>query len=226
MTTQKISVLVADDHNVVRHGLVSLLSLIPEIEVVGEAADGRSAVTQTLEKKPDVVLMDISMPLMNGLEATKQIKSQDSNVKIVILSAYDNESYVLESIRSGASGYLLKNSSWEDLHTAIKAVHSGQAFFSPGVSKIIADSYIKGVTPGGKEENFPANGGNRLTQREREILQLVAEGNTHQQIADLLHISVRTVDTHRNNIIQKLDLHDTASLVTYAIKNGIVILQK
>jgi DNA-binding NarL/FixJ family response regulator len=226
MITQKTYVLVADDHNIVRRGLVSLLSLIPEIEVVGEAADGRSAVSQTLEKKPDVVLMDISMPILNGLEATKQIKNEDSNVKVLILSAYDNESYVLESIRSGANGYLLKNSSWEDLNTAIKAVMSGQAFFSPGVSKIIADSYVKGITPGGREEHPPANGSSRLTQREREILQLVAEGKTHQQIAEILHISVRTVDTHRNNIIQKLDLHDTASLVTYAIKNGIVILQK
>ena len=226
MNKQKISVLVADDHTIVRRGLVSLLSLIPEIEVVGEAADGRSAVAQTLEKKPDIVLMDISMPLLNGLEATKQIKNQDPNVKVVVLSAYDNESYILESIRSGANGYLLKNSSWEDLHAAIKAVHTGQAFFSPGVSKIIADNYIKGSVPGSKEDHFPADGGHRLTQREREILQLVAEGKSHQQIADMLHISVRTVDTHRNNIIQKLDIHDTASLVTYAIKNGIVILQK
>jgi len=222
----KITVFVADDHNVVREGLISLLSLDEGIEVVGEAPDGRTAVEQVVKKRPNVVLMDISMPGLNGLEATRRIKAQAPEVKILILSAHENEAYVLESLRNGANGYLLKNTSSEDLHAAIKSVHSGQAFFSPGVSKILADDYLKRVTDvSGSSELAPVPGP-RLTQREREILQLVAEGKSHQRIAELLHISVRTVDTHRNNIIQKLDIHETAGLVTYAIKNGIVILPK
>jgi DNA-binding NarL/FixJ family response regulator len=222
----KITVFVADDHNVVREGLLSLLSLDTDVEVLGEAADGRTTVEQVVKKRPDVVLMDISMPGLNGLEATRKIKAHAPDVKILILSAHENETYVLESLRNGANGYLLKNTSSEVLHAAIKAVHSGQAFFSPGISKILADDYVKRVieTPGSSDVT-PVPGP-RLTEREREILQLIAEGMSHQRIADLLHISVRTVDTHRNNIIQKLDIHDAAGLVTYAIKNGILILPK
>ena len=220
----KIRVLVADDHHIVRQGLISLLSLSSEVEVTGEAADGRSAVEKAMETKPDIVLMDISMPVLNGLEATRRIRLQAPLVKVLVLSAHDNEAYVLESVRSGASGYLLKNTSAEDLHAAIKAVHSGQAFFSPGVSKILADDYLKRVRDPSLAPDASVRP--RLTQREREILQLIAEGKSHKKIAELLHISERTVDTHRNNIIQKLDIHDTAGLVTYAIKNGIVILPK
>lgn len=221
----KIRVVVADDHNIVRRGLVSLLQLNPEIEVVAEASDGREAVDMAVSHRPDLVLMDISMPGLNGLEATRQIRSRCPSVRVLVLSAHDNEAYVLESVRSGASGYLLKNTSAEDLHTAIRAVHSGQAFFSPLISKILADDYVKRISEGrGAVEGGSAADVNRLTPREREILQLIAEGRSHQAIAELLSISVRTVDTHRNNIIQKLDIHDTASLVTFAIKNGIVIL--
>jgi two-component system, NarL family, response regulator NreC len=225
MSADKITIVVADDHNIVRRGLVSLLSLSERFEIVGEAEDGRSAVERVLETRPDVVLMDISMPNLNGLEATRKIKNQAPEVKVLMLSAHDNEAYVLESIRCGGNGYVLKNSSAEDLHAAITAVHSGQAFFSPGISKILADDYLRRVREGIQDNDIPQPGP-RLTQREREILQLIAEGKTHQQIADMLHISVRTVDTHRNNIIQKLDIHDTAGLVTYAIKNGIIILSK
>ncbi len=222
----KITVLVADDHTIVRRGVVSLLSLFSEIKVVAEVEDGRSALEQTLALKPDVVLMDISMPVLNGLDATQQIKRRMPNVRVLVLSAYDNEEYVLEIIRSGANGYLLKNTSPEELRAAIHAVHAGQAFFSPPISRILADSFVQQsahATPGlGNRSELKS----RLSEREREILQLIAEGKTHQQIAHLLHISVRTVDTHRNNIIKKLNLHDTASLVRYAIKNGIVILPR
>jgi DNA-binding NarL/FixJ family response regulator len=224
MTEERIKVLVADDHTIVRRGLVSLLSLSGAIEVIGEAADGSAAVDLTLQLEPDVVLMDISMPVLNGLEATSRIKRQAPHIKVLILSAHDNEEYVLQVIRSGANGYLLKNSSSEDLYAAIKSVNGGHAFFSPSVSKIILDTYLKSSSPPGEPEGSSQTTESRLTSREREILQLIAEGHTHAEIGDMLHISARTVDTHSNNIMKKLDIHDHAGLVTYAIKNGIIIL--
>ena len=228
MTAPHIGVLVADDHTIVRRGLISLLSLVEGVEVVGEAADGRTAVELALQLEPDVVLMDISMPVMNGLEATRRIRKEAPAIKVLVLSAHDNDEYVLQVVRSGANGYILKNGAAEDLYAAIKAVHTGHAFFSPSVSKIILDTYldISGtpVTQGGGHLEPPVE--SRLTSREREILQLVAEGRTHQAIADMLHISARTVDTHCNNIMKKLDIHESAGLVTYAIKNGIVILPR
>ena len=224
MKTKSLTVLVADDHTIVRRGLVSLLSLGEGIEVIGEAPDGRTAVDLTLQKEPDVVLMDISMPELNGLEATARIKKQAPHVRVLILSAYDNDEYITQVVRSGANGYLLKNSSAEELYAAIRSVFSGHAFFSPAVSKVIADSYVRGSSaPALDQSHMPDS---RLTTREREILQLIAEGHTHQKVADLLHISVRTVDTHCGNIMKKLDIHDSPGLVTYAIKNGILILPK
>ena len=224
MSERRITVLVADDHTIVRRGLVSLLSLGDAFSVVGEAADGRAAVDLALELEPDVVLMDVSMPVLNGLEATTRIKKKAPHIKVLMLSAYDNEEYVLQVVRSGANGYLLKNTASEDLFAAVRSVYGGHAYFSPSVSKILADDYMRkanGGTPGGG-----APQGGRLTSREREVLQLIAEGRTHQEVADILHISSRTVDTHCNNIMKKLDIHDSAGLVTYAIKNGIVILPR
>ncbi|HTX18081.1 MAG TPA: response regulator transcription factor [Bacteroidota bacterium] len=225
---KKIRILVADDHTIVRRGIVSLLSLNPAFEVVGEAANGRIAVDLTLQKLPDVILMDISMPEVTGLDATKQIKKRLPDAKILVLSAYDNEEYVTQVLQSGANGYLLKNASPEDIYAAVKAVNDGLAFFSPGISKIVLDSYVKKSLPASvpRSEAGHALAVGPLTVRETEILQLVAEGKSHQQIADLLFISVRTVDTHRNNIMKKLNLHDTASLVTYALKHGIAVLPK
>ena len=219
--------LVADDHMIVRRGIVSLLSLNTEIEVIGEAVNGRSAVEQTVALEPDVVIMDISMPELNGLEATRQIKSRIPRTKVLILSAYDNPDFVVEVLQCGANGYLLKNTSPEDLYAAVRAVQSGHAFFSPAISKIILDGFLQKkqtdvLLPSEPVDSKPYRG--LLTPREREILQLIAEGKTHLQISNTLHISVRTVDTHRNNIMKKLDLHDAAALVTYAIKQGIVIL--
>ena len=217
---ERITIIVADDHTLVRKGLVNLLSLAQDLEVVGEAADGRAAVDLALAKDPDVVLMDISMPVLNGLEATRQIKKQAPR-----LSAHDNEEYIVQVIRSGANGYLLKNSSADELYSAVRSVHGGHAYFSPSVSKFLLEEYLKTTPPaaGAPEANGNVN---RLTSREREVLQLVAEGETHQHIAELLHISVRTVDTHCNNIMKKLDIHDRSGLVTYAIKNSIVILPR
>lgn len=211
--------LIADDHTIVRRGIASLLSLNEDFEIVGEAENGRDAVDLTLEKNPNVVLMDIGMPILNGLEATRQIRKQAPDVKVLILSGYDNDEYILQVIQSGANGYILKTTYLEDLYTAIKSVHSGQAFFSPSVSKVIVDGYLN-RSPDAYKTTRP------LTSREREILQLIAEGHLHQQIAQRLNISVRTVDTHRNNIMKKLDIHDTAGLVNYAIKNGISIIPR
>jgi DNA-binding NarL/FixJ family response regulator len=224
-TDKKISIVIADDDTIVRRGLVSLLSLNEEFEIVGEAENGREAVELTLSKDPDVVLMDIGMPILNGIEATRQIRKQAPHVKVLILSGYDNDEYILQVIQCGANGYILKNSMLEDLYTAIRSVKKGQAFFSPSVSKVIVDSYVNrpSSSGGGAEQKKTTR---LLTTREREILQLISEGHLHQQIAERLSISVRTVDTHRNNIMKKLDLHDTASLVTYAIKNGIVIMRR
>jgi DNA-binding NarL/FixJ family response regulator len=218
MADSRIRVLVADDHTIVRRGLVSILSLAEGIEVVAEAENGREAVEKSLLLGPDVVLMDVSMPLLNGIEATEQIRKKGGRTKVLILSAHDNEEYVLQVARSGANGYMLKSSSAEDLFRAIRTVHAGQEFFSPSVS---------GARLAAQEEQAGCSDERtRLTSREREVLQLVAEGHHHQQVADMLSISVRTVDTHCNNIMRKLNLHDRASLATYAIKNGIVILPK
>ncbi len=223
MKTRPIGVLVADDHTIVRRGLISLLSLDEGIEVVGEATDGRVAAERATELDPDVVLMDISMPGLNGLEATRLIKKQMPHIKVLVLSAHDKDEYIRQVVRSGANGYLLKNTSAEDLYAAIRAVHAGHAFFSPSVSKVILDSYMDGGKgdPAGETGAEPTT---RLTPREREILQLIAEGKTHQETATVLHISVRTVDTHCVNIMKKLDIHESAGLVRYAITNGIVIL--
>jgi two-component system, NarL family, response regulator NreC len=224
MTSQKrITVIIADDHTLVRRGLVTLLSLNKDVEVIAEVGDGRVAIEITLEKKPDIVMMDLSMPNLSGFEAIRQIKRRAPEVKILVLSAYDDEEYVLETIQSGADGYMLKDTTPGELNTALKTVSGGRPYYSPSIAAYAHEVKTTAASGlGGKSLKIA----DRLTEREREILQLIAESRTHQQIAEMLHISVRTVDTHRNNIIQKLGLHDTASLVTFAIKNGIVILPR
>ena len=220
---KKITVIIADDHTLVRRGLVALLSLNSAIEIIAEVGDGRAAVALALEKKPDVVMMDLSMPNLNGFEAIRQIKKQAPSTRILVLSAYDNEEYVQQTVQCGADGYMLKSTSPEELSTAIKTVCSGKQFYSPSVARYAEDARLNKFAASGDPGTKLLSG---LTTREREILQLIAEAHSHQEIAEMLHISVRTVDTHRNNIIQKLGLHDTASLVTYAIKNGIVIIHR
>jgi DNA-binding NarL/FixJ family response regulator len=220
---KKITVIIADDHTLVRRGLVTLLSLINEVDVIAEVGDGRAAVALTLEKKPDIVMMDLSMPNLNGFEAIRQIKRQAPSTRILVLSAYDNEEYVQQTVQCGADGYMLKSTSPEELSTAIKTVCGGRPYYSPSVERYAEDARLNKFAP---STDRGVKLLNRLTTREREILQLIAEAHSHQEIAEMLHISVRTVDTHRNNIIQKLGLHDTASLVTYAIKNGIVIIHR
>jgi DNA-binding NarL/FixJ family response regulator len=223
MKKRPIKVLVVDDHMIVRRGLVSLISLNPVFEVVGEAGDGQNAIEQATLKDPDVVLMDINMPVKDGLEATKEILLRQPRVKVLALSGYDHPEYVQKILECGAHGYLLKTTSAEELYAAIDAVFSGNAFFSTRISKILLDKYVQ-ESKQSLKRNSELKVRDLLSEREREILRYIALGKTHQQIGEILHISARTVDTHRNNIIKKTDLHDTASLVTYAIKEGIITI--
>ena len=216
---KRIRVLIADDHKIVRQGIRKLLEAEPDLEVVGEALDGREVVKKASQLKPDLVLIDIAMPNLNGLEATRQIKKALPKVKVLILTMHKNEEYVLQSLQAGASGYLLKDAAVEDLVFAIRSVHRLDSFLSPAVSKTVIGAYLSKNKSKKKLSAFEV-----LTDREREILQLIAEGHTNQQVADTLFISVKTVEAHRSNIMRKLDIHDITELVKYAIKKGIIDL--
>ncbi len=212
-----IKVLLAEDHTIVRKGLRALLDQEVDIEVVDEAEDGREAVQKVEQLQPDIVLMDISMPSMNGLEATRQIKKRFPEVKVIILTVHTNEEYIFEILQAGASGYLIKKAAPKELISAIQAVYKGNSFLSPVISKKVVDKLIqKGKLKKGMR-SFDL-----LTDREREILQLIAEGHSNREISELLYISLKTVETHRLHLMQKLDLHTTADLTRYAINKGII----
>lgn len=221
-TTAPITVLIADDHALVRRGLVHILSLYPEFSVIAEVGNGKDAVTKAKELLPDLVMMDLNMPELNGIEATRLIKKHDVSIPVVIVSAYDDIGYVVQVFHSGANGYLLKTTDPEDLRDALlEAAHSPE-FICPHVPS----AQLRAVLNNDQNHRNPQYLINQLTTREREILQLVADAKSHQQIADQLNISVRTVDTHHNNILTKLGIHDSVTLVTFAIKNGLVVLNK
>jgi len=212
-----IEVLLVEDHTIVRKGLCSLLGDTEGVEIIGEAENGREAVRLVEAHRPDVVVMDISMPVLNGLEATKQIKKRFPSTKVLILTMHVNEEYIFEIIKAGASGYIVKMAVPEELVLAIRAVAKGEKFFSPSVSTIIVDAlFIKGIQENGNL-SYP-----RLTRREREVLQLIAEGHSNRKIAEMLFISIKTVETHRCHIMKKLDLHSAAELTRYAIQKGII----
>lgn len=216
----KITILLADDHPLVRSGLIKLFEPYKEFSIIGEANDGEEAVALTLKLHPEVVVLDVSMPKLNGIEATKQIKEKSPSTKVLILTMYDNEEYVYQIFRSGASGYVLKNSTREQLANAIRTVARGEKFFSPEVSEIMIHAYLKRTgqqTTSSTHSN--ENNSLPLTKREKEILLLIGEGLNNSQIAERLFISTRTVDTHRTNIMQKLDIHDASKLVRFAILN-------
>lgn len=213
----KIKIIVADDHNLVREGIVALLQNNKEIEIVGQASDGVAAVLLAKQYNPDIVIMDLSMPTLNGLEATYQIKRDVPDVKVLILTQHDNEEYIIQIIKAGASGYLLKSSVSEDLMKSIQGLQRGETFFSPTISKKILEDYINKI----KESEGGAKI-QELSHREREVLQLIAEGKSNQEVAQKLFISVRTVEFHRANIMHKLKLPDITSLVKYAIQKGII----
>ncbi len=214
----KIRVAIVDDHHLVRAGIAALLRNEPDIEVVNEASNGLDVLEQLKKHTPDIVLMDISMPTMNGIDATMRIRAAGLQTKVLVLTQYDHEEYIKRVMHAGASGYLLKSAIADELLRGIRTVHRGEQFFTPSVSKVMMESYIKQATGQGQTRDAS------LTNREREILQLIAEGNTNQQIAQKLFISVRTVEFHRANIIEKLGVHDTAGLVKRAIQMKIISL--
>ncbi len=213
----KIQVLLAEDHTIVRQGLRSILDGREGIQVVGEAKDGREAVEKAQQLQPDIVLMDLSMPLLSGLEATRQIKSQCPQIEVLVLTMHADEEYVFQILQAGASGYLLKQSAVGELVTAIQVVYEGDSYLSPAISRKIVDGYVRQAREQGKVDPYE-----QLTDREREVLHLIAEGRSTQEIADLLFISPKTVRGHRSSLTEKLGLHSNAELTRYAIRKGIV----
>lgn len=212
-----IRILLADDHTVVRKGLRLLLEGQPGFDVVGDAADGRAAVALAEQLTPDVVVMDVAMPGLNGIEAARQISAKVPRAAIVFLSMHSDESYVLKALKSGARGYLLKDSAEQDLINAVIAVSEGKAFFSPAISRMLVEDYMRQMQERKVEDSYEL-----LTTREREVLQLLAEGRSNKEVANVLNLSLYTVETHRANILQKLNLHNQAELVLYAIRKGVI----
>jgi two-component system response regulator NreC len=212
-----IRILLADDHTVVRDGLRALLERQPDMTVVAEAADGRDALRLVETERPDVVVMDIAMPTMNGIEATRRITACCPDTAVVILSMHQDESYVLRSLKAGAKGYLLKDSLRTDVIAAIRAVAQGRSYLTRKVSRILQEDYVRQLDRRGLDDSYDL-----LTDREREVLQLVAEGRTNKEVASLLNISLTTVETHRTHILQKLGLHSVPELILYAVRKGII----
>jgi two-component system, NarL family, response regulator NreC len=212
-----IRILLADDHTVVRKGLRLLLDSQPEFEVVAEAANGREAVALAEEHRPDVAVMDMAMPLLNGSEAARQITGKLPDTAVVVLSMHSDEAYVLKALKAGARGYLLKDSADHDLIQAVKAVSEGKSYFSAAISDMLVEDYVREMQERKLEDSYDL-----LTTREREVLQLFAEGKNNKEVANLLHLSLYTVETHRANIFQKLNLHSSAELVLYAIRKGVI----
>jgi len=212
-----LKILLADDHAVVRKGLRYLLETQGQHTVIGEAADGREAVRLCSEMKPDVVVMDIAMPGLNGIDATAQILKENPDIAVVILSMHSDESYILRALTSGAKGYLLKDSAEEDLVKAIETVASGRPFFSPVIAQAMLDDYVRQLQMRGVQDSYDL-----LTDREKEVLQMLAEGKSNKEVATILNLSPYTVETHRNRIMQKLNLHNTAELVLYAVRKKLI----
>ncbi len=212
----KIRVLLADDHTILRDGIRALLDDQADIEVIGEAGDGQATVKMTAQLQPDVVVMDIAMPLLNGLEATRQIQRDFPQVKVLILTMHENEEYIRQVLAAGALGYVLKDAAARDLLGAIRAVYQGEAVLSPAITRLVIEDYLRWG------DIRPPDSSNGLTSREREVLQLIAEGYTNKEIAEILCISIKTVQSHRTNLMSKLDLHDRGELIKYAIQKKII----
>jgi DNA-binding NarL/FixJ family response regulator len=209
--------ILAEDHAVMRRGLRLVLEEQKDFQVVGEASDGREAVSLVEALKPDVAVLDIAMPNMNGIEAARQISAKQPGVSIVVLSMHSDEGYVLRALKAGARGYLLKESPEADLILAIRSVSQGKAFFSPAVSRMLVEDYVRQLQDKDIEDSYEL-----LTQRERELLQLIAEGRSNKDVANILNLSVYTVETHRGNIMEKLNLHSLPELILYAVRKGVI----
>jgi two-component system response regulator NreC len=214
---KKIRILLADDHTLIRGGLRLIVEQHPDLAVVGEAEDGRQAMALAASLRPDVAVLDIGMPNLNGIEAAKQITNADPRLAVIVLSMHRDETYILRALKAGVRGYLLKDSAESDLVRAIRAVAEGKSFFSPAVSKVLLDDYMRKLQRTGAEDSYDL-----LTPREREILQLVAEGNSNKEIAATLNLSVYTIETHRANIMEKLKLKSLPELILYAVRKGII----
>jgi DNA-binding NarL/FixJ family response regulator len=214
---KKIRVLLADDHQLMRSGIRLMLERDRDLSVVGEASDGREAVALTKSLKPDVVIMDIGMANLNGIEAARQMTQERPDLAVMILSMHSDESYVLRALRAGARGYLLKDSAEPDLIKAVHVVAGGKSFFSPAVSKVLLDDYVRKLKRSGTDDAYDL-----LTPRERELLQLIAEGKSNKDIANLLNLSVYTVESHRSNLMEKLNLRGLPELILYAVRKGII----
>ena len=214
---RKVRILLADDHTVMRSGLRALLERQQNFEVVGEADNGREAVSLCASLLPDIVIMDVGMPLLNGVEATKALLKQSPSTGVVMLSMHSDEVYVMRSLQAGARAYLLKDSAAPDLISAIDAVSHGKSFFSPAIRSLLAEDFIQVLRQKGAVDSYEL-----LTAREREILQLLAEGKSNKEVAADLNISLYTVETHRSNILEKLGLHTPAELILYAVRKGII----
>jgi two-component system, NarL family, response regulator NreC len=212
-----IRILLADDHTLMRNGLRLLLERQPDLEVIGEASDGRQAVDFAEIHRPDVIIMDIAMPQLNGVEATRQIVTRSPSTAVVILSMHSDESYVIRSLKAGARAYLLKDSAEADLIAAIGAIMVGKSFFSPAVRRLLKEDYMHQLAEVGAEDSYEL-----LTNREREVLQMVAEGMSNKEVANVLNLSLYTVETHRTHILQKLNLHTVPELILYAVRKGII----
>lgn len=212
-----VRILLADDHTVVRKGLRLLLETHPGFQVIAEAANGREAVALAEEHRPDAVVMDVAMPILNGIEAARQICNKLPQAAVVFLSMHSDEGYVLKALKVGARAYLLKDSAEHDLINAVKAVSEGKSFFSPAISKMLVEDYVRQMQERKLEDSYDL-----LTTRERELLQLLAEGKNNKEAAAILNLSLHTVETHRSNIFQKLNLHSGAELILYAIRKGVI----
>ena len=212
-----IRIILADDHAVMRRGLRLVLEQQKDFEVVGEAGDGRAAVDLAETARPDIAVLDITMPTLNGIEAARQIQAKQIGVSTIVLSMHADESFVLRALKAGARAYLLKESAEADLINAIRLVSEGKSFFSPTVSRMLVEDYVRQLRDKDMEDSYDL-----LTPREGELLQLIAEGKSNKEIANMLHLSLYTVETHRSNILEKLNLHSVPELILYAVRKGVV----
>lgn len=217
MTAKPIRVLIIEDHNVVREGLAALLKVADGLDVVGEAADGVEAIAQFRKHQPDIALIDLRLPRLSGVDVIERIRMETPHARFIVLTTYDGDEDIYRALKAGARAYLLKDSAEADLLAAVRALTDGKSFFSPAISKILVEDYMRQLESRGAEDTYEL-----LTNREREILQLLAEGRTNKEVANMLNLSLYTVETHRAHILQKLNLHSVPELILYAVRKGII----